>query len=154
MMAGLLELFQICSQDVWNSAQVTIGLLVMSWTETLFCQTASFCPTVLDKVMIVPNFFHLRMLEATALGALQWSSFLKTFPRRGTLAAALLTTGLNFYAPIAVRSDINRHGFLSITSNQLNITLEMQKQSVKTSQRWTKGMKAPQNQGGFYSQKP
>lgn len=74
-MADLLEHFQICSQDVWNSAKVAIG--------PFFCQRAQFCQTALDKVLIVSNFFHLRMLEATALRALQCSSFFLNLPQKG-----------------------------------------------------------------------
>lgn len=161
-----LSLVECCS-DGWPAGtlpDLLTGHLELSptdhWTLSHVSNQDPFlsdCSVLSDRAGQSPDCSKLFPFENVG-GHCSWSStvqqLFKTFPRRGTLAAALLTTWLSFYAPIGMRHDIDRHVSLSITSNQLNLMLEMHNQSLNTSQRWTRGMKAPQNQVGFHSQKP
>jgi hypothetical protein len=49
-----------------SSVRVTIGFLVTSLTKALLSRLLSLAGrTALGSVLVVPNFFHLRMMEAT-----------------------------------------------------------------------------------------
>lgn len=65
-MVVLLEGSPISTEELWSSVRVTIGFLVTSLTKALLPRLLSLAgrPAV-GRVLVVPNFFHLRMMEAT-----------------------------------------------------------------------------------------
>ena len=65
-MVVLLEGFLISTEELWSSVIVTIGFLVTSLTKALLLRMLSLAmrPT-LGRVLVVPNLFYLRMMEAT-----------------------------------------------------------------------------------------
>jgi hypothetical protein len=65
-MVVLLEASPISTKELWSSVRVTIGFLVTSLTKAILPRFLSLAgrPT-LGRVLVVPNFFHLRMMEAT-----------------------------------------------------------------------------------------
>ena len=71
-MVVLLEDSPISTEKLWSSVRVTIGFLVTSLTKTLLSRLLSLAGRpALGRVLVVPNFFHLRMMESTV--------FLETF---------------------------------------------------------------------------
>ena len=83
-MVVLLEGCPISTEELWSSVKVTIGLLVTSLTKALLPRLLSLAGrTALGRVLVVPNFIHLRMMEATVfLGTFNGSDFfLVAFPR-------------------------------------------------------------------------
>ena len=65
-MVVLLEGSPITAEELWSSVRVTIGFLVTSLTKALLPRLLSLAiRPVLGRVLVVPNFFHLRMMEAT-----------------------------------------------------------------------------------------
>jgi hypothetical protein len=66
-MVVLLEDSPISTEELWSSVRVTIGFLVTSLTKALLPPIAGPCLAgrpALGKVLVVPKFFHLRMMEA------------------------------------------------------------------------------------------
>ena len=71
-MVVLLEGSPISTEKLWSSVRMTIGFLVTSLTKALL----PWLPA-LGKVLVVPNFFHLRMMKATVfLGTFKAAEFL------------------------------------------------------------------------------
>ena len=71
-MAVLLEGSPISTEELWSSVRVNIGFLVTSLTKALLPRLLSLAGwPALGRVLVVPIFFHLRMMEATV--------FLETF---------------------------------------------------------------------------
>jgi len=67
-MVVLLEGSPLSTEKRWSSVRVTIGFLVTSLTEALLPRSLSLAGRpALGRVLVVPNFFHLRMMEATVL---------------------------------------------------------------------------------------
>jgi hypothetical protein len=69
---------------LWSSVRVTIWLLVTSLTKVLLPRLLSLAVrTAPGRVLVVPNFFHLRMIEATVfLGTFSaLVTFLRFLPR-------------------------------------------------------------------------
>ena len=65
-MVVLLEGSPFSTEGLWSSVRVTIGVLVTFLTKALFPRLLSLAGRpALGRVLVVPNFFHLRMLEAT-----------------------------------------------------------------------------------------
>ena len=65
-MVVLLKGSPIATEELWSSVSVTIGCLVSSLTKTLLPRLLSLARRpALGRVLVVPNFFHLRMMEAT-----------------------------------------------------------------------------------------
>ena len=65
-MVVLLEGSPISTEDLWSSVRVIIGFLVISLTKALLPQLFSLAGRpALGRVLVVPNFFHLRMMEVT-----------------------------------------------------------------------------------------
>ena len=65
-MVVLLEGSPISTEVLWSSVRVTMGFLGTSLTKALLPQLLSVAGRpVLGRVLAVPNFFHLRMMEAT-----------------------------------------------------------------------------------------
>ena len=67
-MVVLLEGSPLSTEELWSSDRVTIGFLVTSLTKALLPRLLSLDGRpALGRVLVVPNFFHLRMMEATVL---------------------------------------------------------------------------------------
>ena len=82
-MVVLLEGSHISTEELESSDRVTIGFLVTSLTKALLPWLLSLAGRpALGRVLVVPNFFHLRMMEATVfLGTFNAAYFLVPFPR-------------------------------------------------------------------------
>ena len=67
-MVVLLEGSPISTEELWSSVRVTIGFLVTSLTKALLPRFLSLARrSALERVLMVPNFFNLRMMEATVV---------------------------------------------------------------------------------------
>ena len=56
----------ISKKDLWSSARVIIGFLVTSLNKVLLSQLLSLAGwPALGRVLVVPNFFHLRIMECS-----------------------------------------------------------------------------------------
>ena len=65
-MVVLLEGSPISTEELWSSVRVTIGFLVTSLPKALLPRLLNLAGgPALGIVLVVPNFFHLRMIEAT-----------------------------------------------------------------------------------------
>jgi hypothetical protein len=65
-MVVLLEGSPISTEELWSSVRVTIGFLVTSLTNVLLPRFLSLAGWPdLGRDLVVPNFFHFRMMEAT-----------------------------------------------------------------------------------------
>jgi hypothetical protein len=65
-MVVLLEGSPISPEELWSSVRVTIGFLVTSLTKALLPRLLSLAGRpALGRVLVVPNFFYLRIMEAT-----------------------------------------------------------------------------------------
>ena len=64
-MVVLLEGSLISTEELWSSVKVTIGFLVTSLTKALLPRLLCLALPALGRVLVNPNFFHLRMMEAT-----------------------------------------------------------------------------------------
>jgi hypothetical protein len=65
-MVVLLEGSSISIEELWSSVRVTIGFLVTSLSKDLqSCWLSLARQPALGRVLVVSNFFHLRMMEAT-----------------------------------------------------------------------------------------
>ena len=82
-MVVLLEGSPISTEELWSSVQVTIRFLETYLTKALLPRLLSLAGwPALGRVLIVPNFFHLRMMEATVFLDLQCCrNVLVPFPR-------------------------------------------------------------------------
>ena len=55
----------ISTEELWSSVRVTIGFLFTSLTKALLPRMLSLARRpALGSILVVPNFFHLRMMEA------------------------------------------------------------------------------------------
>ena len=62
----LLEGSPISTEEFWSSVRVTIGFLVTSQTKAFLLRLFSLAgQPALGRALVVRNFFHLRMMEAT-----------------------------------------------------------------------------------------
>ena len=65
-MVVLLEGSLIPTEELWSFVRVTIGFLVTSLTKALLPRLLSMTVRQdLGRVLVVPNFFHFRMMGAT-----------------------------------------------------------------------------------------
>ena len=65
-MVVLLEGSPISTEELWISVRVTIGFFVTSLTKSLLSQLLSLAGwPALGRVLVIRNFIHLRMMEAT-----------------------------------------------------------------------------------------
>ena len=82
-MVVLLEGSPISTEELWRSVSVTIGFLVTSLTKTLLPRLLGLAGRpALGRVLVVPNFFHLRMMEATVfLGTFNAAYIFGTLPQ-------------------------------------------------------------------------
>ena len=63
-MVVLLEGFPISTEELWSFVRVTIGFLVTSLTKDLLPRLLSLAGPALGRVLVVPKFLHLIMMEA------------------------------------------------------------------------------------------
>ena len=64
-MVILLEGSPIATEELWSSVKGTIGFMVTSLTKALLSQLLSLAGRpALGRVFVVPNFFHLKIMEA------------------------------------------------------------------------------------------
>ena len=82
-MVVLLEGSSNSTEELWSSVRMTIVFLVTSLTKALLPRLLSLARRpALERVLVVPNFLHLRMMEATVfLGPHISRHFLEPFPR-------------------------------------------------------------------------
>ena len=67
-MVVLLEGSPTFTKELWSSVRVTIGFLATSLTKALLHRLLSLVrQPALGRVLVIPNFFHLRMMGATVL---------------------------------------------------------------------------------------
>ena len=65
-MVVLLEGSPISTGELWSSVRVTIGFMVTSLTKALLPRLLSLAEQpALGRVLVVPKFCNLRMIEAT-----------------------------------------------------------------------------------------
>ena len=65
-MVVLLEGSPISTEELWSSVRVTIGFLITSLTKALLPQLISLGRwPALGRILVVRNFIHLRIMEAT-----------------------------------------------------------------------------------------
>ena len=65
-MVVLLDISPISTERLWSSVRVTIRFLVTSLTKALLPRLLSLAGRpALGKILVVQNFFQLRMMEAT-----------------------------------------------------------------------------------------
>jgi hypothetical protein len=65
-MVVLLEGYPISIEELWSSVRVSIVFLVTSLTKALLPRLLNLAVRpALGRVLVVPNFFHLRIMEAT-----------------------------------------------------------------------------------------
>jgi hypothetical protein len=63
---GILEGSRIYTEELWSSVRVTIEFLVTFLTKALLPRLLSLATRpALGRVLVVPNLWHLRMMEAT-----------------------------------------------------------------------------------------
>jgi hypothetical protein len=81
-MVVLLEGSPISTEELWSSVRVTIGFLVTSLIKALLPRLFSLAgQQALGRVLVVPNFFHLRMMEVTVfLGPSMLQNVFGTLP--------------------------------------------------------------------------
>jgi hypothetical protein len=134
-MVVLLEGSPISTEELWSSVRVTIGFLVTSLTKVLLLRLLSLAGrSALGRVLVVPNFFQLRMMEATVfLGTFNAADIFwypspdlcldKILSRSSTdnsftlMAWFLLCNALSTVGPY-----VDRWMLFQIMSNQLNLT--------------------------------
>ena len=76
-MVVLLKGSPISTEEIWSSVRVTIGFLVTSLTKAVLPRLLSLAARpALGRVLVVPNFFHLKMMSFNAA-----EMFLVPFPR-------------------------------------------------------------------------
>jgi hypothetical protein len=70
-MVVLLEHSAISTEELWSFVRVTIGDFVTSLTKSLLPRLLSLARRpALERVLVVPNFFHLRMMDATVFSGI------------------------------------------------------------------------------------
>ena len=82
-MVVILESSPISTEKLWSSVRVTIEFLVTSLTKALLPRFLSLPGRpALGRVLVVPNFFHLRRMEATVfLGPSMLQTCFGTLPQ-------------------------------------------------------------------------
>ena len=142
-MVVLLEGSPISTEELWSSVRVTIGFLVTSLTKALIPRLLSLARRpALGRVLVVPNFFHLRMMEATMfLGIFNTINVLGHFPRSVPWHNPVSELYGQFLRPhgfvFALTCTVNCGTLYRIMSNQLNLPQVDSNQVEETSQRWS-----------------
>jgi hypothetical protein len=145
----LLESFPISTEELWSSVRVTIRFLVTFRTKALLPWLLSLAGWPdLGRVLVVPNFFHLRMMEVTVflgtfnIAEMFWYPspdlcFDIILSRCSTdNSFDLIAWFLLWHALLTVGHYIDRCVPLQIMSIQLNLLQVDANQVVETSQGW------------------
>ena len=143
-MVVLLEYSPISTEEFWSSVRVTIVFLVTSLTKALLPQLLSLSRwPAQGRLLVVPNFFHLRLMEATVfLGDLQCCRHLlpRSLPRHNLVSKLygqyLRPHGLLWHALSTVGPYIDRCMPFRIMFNQLKWPQVDSNQVVETFQGW------------------
>jgi hypothetical protein len=141
-MVVLLKASPISTEEHWSSVRVTIGFLFTSLSKALLYRLLSLDGRpALERVLVVPNFFHLRMMEGhCVLGDLQCCRhFLVPFPRSVPTDNSFDLFGLilRWHALSTMGSHTYRCVPFQIMSNQLNLPQVDSNQVVETSKGWS-----------------
>ena len=149
-MVVLLEGSPISTDELWSYVRVNIGFLVTSLTKALLPRLLSLAEwPALGRVLVVPIFFHLRMMEATV--------FLETFNaadifwyhspdlcpdtilsrRSMDNSFDLMASFLLWHTLSTVGPYIDRCVPFQIMSDQLNLPHVDSNQDVETFQGWS-----------------
>ena len=148
-MVVLLEGSPLFTEQRWSSVRVTIGFLVTSLTKTLLPRLLSLAgrPT-LGRVLVVPNFFHLWMMEATVLIGTFNAADIFLYPSRDLCLDTILSwrsadNSLDFmawfvlwHALSTVGPYIDRCVPFQIMSSSINWIVETSQWSVETGCTW------------------
>ena len=149
-MVVLLEGSPISTEKFWSSVRVSIRFLVRKVTKAFLPRYLSLAgwPTR-GRVLVVPNFFHLRMMEATVflwtfnVAELFWypspDLCLDTILSRSSTDYSfdLKAWFLLWHALSTVGPYIDRRVPFQIMSNQLNLPQVDSNQVVDTPQGWS-----------------
>lgn len=133
-MCHFIEVFFFSVQNLRGSARVTTGLTVTFLDKAFLAQPA------LGRILVVPNFSHLGITEATLqLGTLMLHIYLfnfRAFPRHNPVSELCSF----WYSLSVVRSYRNRCGTFLILSSQLSFSQVNSSQNGETSKILTKDM--------------
>ena len=145
-MVVLLEGSPSSREEIWSSVTMTIGFLVTSLTKALLTRLLNLPKQpALGRLLVVPNFFNLRMMEATVfLGTFNaaescWypspNLCLDTIPSRSFMdnTVDLMALFLLWHALSTVEPYVDRCVPFLIMSNQLNLPQVDSNQVVETS---------------------
>ena len=81
-MVVVLEGSPLSTEQCWSCVRVTIGRLVTSLTKALLPRSPKVDERpALGRVLVVPNFFQLRMMDATVLIGIFNNTFPRSVPR-------------------------------------------------------------------------
>ncbi len=152
-MVDFLQLSPISRMHLWSSATVIFGFFFTSLTKALLPRLLSLAGrSALGRVLVVPNVFHLRIMEATVLlGTLSAAEFFlvtlaRSVPCHNSVSELFRQflwphdSHLLWHALWAVRSYIDRCVAFLIKSNQYNQTQLDSKEGVEPSQGWSEKM--------------
>ena len=141
----------LSTEELWSSVRVTIWFLVTYLTKALLPQLLSLAGwPALGRALVVPIFFHLRMMEVTFLGDPQCCKKKMLFPSTDLCLDTILSSRSsmdNFFDLIAcfllwhalstVGPYIDRCVPFQIMSNHLNLPQVTSNEVVETSQGWS-----------------
>ncbi len=152
-MVDFLQLSPISRMHLWSSATVIFGFFFTSLTKALLPRKLSLAGRpALGRVLVVPNIFHLRIMEATVLlGSLSCSriffvTLARSVPCHNSVSELFRQflwprdSHLLWHALWAVRSYIDRCVAFLIKSNQCNQTQLDSNEGVEPSQGWSEEM--------------
>ena len=149
-MVVFLEGSAISTEELWSSVRVTIGLLVSSLTKALLPWLLSLAGRPdLGRVLVVPNFLHLRMMRPLcSWGHSMLQNCFGTVPQICALTQSCLgsSTDNSFnlmacfllrHVPSTVGPYIDRCVPFQIMSNHVNLPQVDSNQVKETSQGWS-----------------
>ena len=136
--------------ELWSSVRVTIVFLVTSLTKAHLPRLLSLAGRqALGRVLVVPNFFHLRMMDATVFletfnaAEMFWYPYpdlcFDTILSRSSTdnSFELMAWFLLWHALSTVEPYIDRCVPFQIMSNQLNLPQVDSNEVVEASQGWS-----------------
>jgi hypothetical protein len=142
-MVVLLEGSPISTEELWSFVRVTIRFLVNSPTKAFLPQLLSLArQPALGRVLVVTNFFHLRMIVVTVfLGTFNAAAIFGTLPQicawtqscLGALRTVTSTSWLGFCSDMHYQLwHLGRYVLFQIMSNQFNLQQVDSNQVVET----------------------
>ena len=146
-MVFLLEDFPISTEELCSSVRVTIGFLVTSLTKALLPQLLSLAGRPdLGRILVVPNFFHLKMMEASVFLGTFNAAEMFWYPSPDLCLDTILSQSSTdnsvawfflWHALSTVGPYIAWSVPFQIMSNQLHSPHVDSKQVIETSQGWS-----------------